>query len=424
MVVMRIAHLAAALLLVSGPALAQTPDTPKREGIAWRDHPSVSAGPFRVDVHAKAQSDMRRADQDLDGAGGMYQTALKRVGVSGKLTDRVEFEIERELRKQNPWRNVFVNVAISNALEVRAGKFKMPFGYEELTGIVNLDFAYRTLLSQIISPSRDVGVIAHGRFLRRVLNYQLGVFQHYGENARSKEPMFLLAGEEPPRSERSVAGRLVVEPLRHARGPRELRRLSLGVAATSSDVPEGLNSLRGRSLFGSEFAERVYVMGTRRRLGTEAVWQPGPVSIKAEYARSNEERRRQGIFDDDISDYVSSAWYLSGTWALTGERKEGNIEPRSPMFQGGFGALELAVRFERSRFASALKQGTPFLNPRADPLLGNAESIFTMGVNWYLNKWGRVVVNGIREAFDDPERTAIPGRTSGWAAVTRLQFVM
>ncbi len=386
------------LLFISSPAVAQNaqnaPDTPKRAGIGWRDQPSISAGPFRLDVHAKVQADMRRADQDLDDAGGMYQTALKRIGVGGKLTDRIEFEVERELRKQNPWRNVFVNVAISNVLEVRAGKFKMPFGYEELTGIVKLDFAYRTLLSQIISPARDVGVMAHGHFLRRVFNYQLGVFRHDGENARSKEPAFLLPGEEPPKS------------------------------MTSSDLPEGLNSLRGRSLFGTEFAERMYVMGTRRRLGTEAVWLPGPFSVKTEYARSNEERKRQGIFDDDISDYVTTAWYLSGTWAVTGERKEGNIEPRRPMFQGGFGALELGVRFERTRFASALKQGTPFLNPRADPLLGNAESILTLGVNWYVNKWGRVVVNGMREAFEDPERTAVPGRTNGWAAVTRLQFEM
>jgi phosphate-selective porin len=425
MMMMKTARVLVVLLFVSSPAIAQNaPDTPKRAGIGWHDQPSISAGPFRLDVHAKVQADMRRADQDLDDAGGMYQTALKRIGVGGKLTDRIEFDVERELRKQNPWRNVYVNVAIANVLEVRAGKFKMPFGYEELTGIVNVDFAYRTLLSQIISPARDVGVMAHGRFFRRVFNYQVGVFRHDGENARSKEPMFLLAGEEPPKSDRSVAARLVVEPLRHASGPRELRRLSLGVAMTSSDVPEGLNSLRGRSLFGTEFAERMYVFGTRRRLGTEAVWEPGPVSVKAEYARSNEERKRQGIFDDDISDYVSSAWYLSGTWALTGEQKEGNIEPRRPLFQGGFGAVELGVRFERTRFASALKQGTPFLNPRADPLLGNAESILTLGVNWYVNKWGRVVVNGIREAFEDPERTAIPGRTSGWAAVTRLQFVM
>jgi phosphate-selective porin len=109
---------------------------------------------------------------------------------------------------------------------------------------------------------------------------------------------------------------------------------------------------------------------------------------------------------------------------MTGERKEGNIEPKRPLFQGGFGAVELAVRHEHIRFDSALKDGTPAVTPRADPLLPNAESILTIGVNWYLNKWGKILVNGIREAFDDPERTAVPGRPSGWAAVMRMQVVM
>ena len=414
-----------AVLLVAGTAVAQgTRDTPKEAGLTWRDQPSITAGPFRLDVHAKVQSDLRRADQDLDHEGGLYETALKRVGVEGRFTDRLTFEVERELRKQNPWRNVFVNVEIANALELRAGKFKVPFGYEELTGIVRLDFAYRTLVTQTISPARDVGVMAHGRLFRRVLEYQVGVFRHDGENARSKEPLFLLPGEQAPKSQRSVAARAVVEPFRHTPGPRELRRLFVGAAFTSSDTPEGLNSLRGRSLFGSEFAERMYVRGTRRRIGTEVIWLPGPFSVKTEYMRANEQRKRQGILDDDISDFVSSGWYVSGTWAITGERKEGNIEPKQPLFQGGVGAFELAARFERIRFASALNEGTALLTPRADPLLGNAESVVTLGVNWYLNKWGRVVVNGIREAFEDPERTAIPGRTSGWAAVTRLQFAM
>jgi phosphate-selective porin len=417
------------LLVLGTTTQAFAQSTPERAKLSvievrWRDQPSITAGPLRLDVHAKVQADMRRADQDLDKAGGTYETALKRIGVEGKLTDRLTFEVESELRKQNPWKNVFVNVEIANALEIRAGKFKMPFSYEELTGIVNIDFAYRSLLAQIISPARDIGVMAHGRFFRRVLNYQVGVFKHDGENARMREPLFLLPGEEPLKSQRSIAARVVVEPFRHSGGSRDLRRLSLGAAITSSDVPDGLNSLRGRSLFGAEFAERMYVSGARRRIGTEAIWLPGPFSVKSEYARSNEQRKHQGISDDDLSDFVTSAWYLSGTWAITGEQKEGNIEPRRPVFQGGFGAVELAVRFERISFDSAAKEGTPFVNPRADPLFGNTESIFTVGVNWYLNKWGKVLVNGMREAFEDPERTAVPGRTSGWAAVLRLQFVM
>jgi phosphate-selective porin len=193
---------------------------------------------------------------------------------------------------------------------------------------------------------------------------------------------------------------------------------------THSNVPEGLNSLRGRSLFGSTFFEPVYVLGYRRRIGTEAAWIPGPISVKAEYARSNEQRKRQGLLDDDISDFVASAWYVSGTWFITGERKISDIEPRNPLFQKGIGAIEIGTRYERISFGSALKTGTRFDNPRADPLLENPERIWTLGLNWYLNKWAKVVVNGIREAFEDPHRTAVPGKKSNWSGVLRLQFVM
>jgi phosphate-selective porin len=416
------------LMAAAPPAAAQgvpptKPDEPPIRFV-WNDQPSIRAGIFRLDLHARFQADFRRADQDLEREGGTYETAHKRLGVSGRITNRVRFEIERELRRQNPWRDVFVNVEIARALQVRAGKFKVPFSHEELTGVTRIDFAYRSLLAQIISPARDVGAMAHGEVLRRIFAYQVGVFRHDGENARLREPIFLLPGEEQPKAGRSVAARLIAEPFRHAAGPRELRRLFLGAALTSSDVPEGLNSLRGQSLFGTEFAERMYVLGQRRRIGVEAVWMPGPLSVKSEYARAAEQRKRQGLLDDDISDFLSTAWYVSGTWAVTGEAKNADIEPRKPIFQGGLGALELAIRYERIGFATASKVGTPFANPRADPLLENAETIWTFGVNWYLNKWGKIVVNGIRESFQDPERTAVPGRTTNWAAVTRLQFAM
>lgn len=416
------------LMIAAVPAAAQS-TPPKKDDkppirFVWNDRPSLRAGIFRLDLRAKLKGDVRQADQDLEKKGGRYETTLKRVALTGSITNRVEFQIERELQKDNPWRDVFVNVRIAPPLEVRAGKFKMPFGYERLTGVGDLDFAFRTLLSDILAPGRDVGVQVHGGLFRRVMTYQAGVFRHDGDNARLRDEVFLLPGEAAQKPDRSVAARLAFEPFRHSPGPRELRRLYLGVAFTQSDVPEGLNSLRGQSLFGSEFFERMYVLGHRRRIGTEAVWMPGPFSIKSEYARANEQRKRQGLSDEDLSDFVTSAWYLSGTWALTGERKDNGIEPRKPIFQGGFGALELGARYERIGFGSALKQGSPFINPRADPVSENAETVWTLGVNWYLNKWGKVVVNGVREGFQDSERTAVPGRTTNWAAVLRLQFVM
>jgi phosphate-selective porin len=425
---MRSAWIAGLLLAAATAAAAQetsdqsTDKPPVR--FVFNGYPSIRIGPLRVDAHTKWQADSRRADQDLADAGKTYETELKRVGVAGRFTDRIEFEIERELRKNNPWRNVYINVQLAQALEVRAGKMKMPFSYEELTGATNLDFVYRTLLARIISPAREVGVMAHGRLLRRIVEYQAGWFRHDGENARLSEPFFLLPGEEPPAADRSVAGRVVVEPFRHAPGPREIRRLYLGVAATTTKVPEGLNSFRGRSLFGTTFVDRVYVLGSRRRIGTEAVWMPGPVSVKTEWARSYEQRNHQGLLDEDLSDFTTTGWYVSGTWLLTGERKDGGVDARKPLFEKGFGAIEVGTRYETISFESVLKQGIAFDNPRADPFLANAEHIWTIGTNWYLNKWGKVVVNGIRESFDDANRTAIPGRKSGWAAVLRLQFVM
>ena len=415
-------------MTVAAPARAQSPETKKADEptiqFVCKDQPSIRVGIFRLDVHTKLQSDLRTADQKLDDEGGTYEIEQKRIGLTGRITNRVRFEIERELQHKDPWRDVFVNVEIARELEVRAGKFKMPFSYDELTGATHIDFAYRSMLAQIIAPARDVGVMAHGEVLRRVFTYQAGVFQHDGENGRTHEPIFEVPGEPPPKSERSLALRLAAEPLRHASGPREARRLFLGVAFTSSNVPEGLNSLRGKSLFGTEFAERMYVFGKRRRIGAEAVWMPGPFSVKSEYARATEQRKRQGLLDDDISDYVTTGWYVSGTWAVTGESKNDDIEPRKPLFQGGVGAVELAVRYERISFASALKQGTPVVTPRADPLLENAETVWTLGLTWYLNKWGKIAVNGIRESFRDLERTAIPGRPSDWAGVVRLQFAM
>mgnify|MGYP000303248327 CR=1 FL=1 len=91
---------------------------------------------------------------------------------------------------------------------------------------------------------------------------------------------------------------VTVQPFRKLKGAGAFERLQLGVAYTTSNVPEGLNSLKGETPLGYVFFDPVYTYGRRWRLGIEGVWMPGPISIKTEYARSNEERIRQemGLF--------------------------------------------------------------------------------------------------------------------------------
>lgn len=426
------------ILLSAFPGLAQTraesaEQEPQQEQqkereslrLVWDDRPSLRVGKdVRVDLRVKLQTDVRVSPWDLKDEGGTFRLSRRRVGTKGEITKYVEFEVEAELRKDNPWRDVFVNVKPATAFEVQGGKFKVPFSADQLTSPTETDFVNRSLLAETIAPARDVGVMVHGRLFRRLLTYEIGAFRNDGEHARLEEDPFVLPGEAPPPNEHSAAVRVAVEPFRHASAPKMLEHMQVGVAFTTSDVPEGLNSLEGKSVLGFTFFEPMYVLGRRRRVGAEFVWTPGPYSVKAEYARSDEARMRQGLGDVDLSDFVSSGWYVSGSWAMTGESKSGGIAPRKPLFRGGFGALELAVRYEELGFGSESKEGPAFSNPRADNVLENRDHVWTVGATWYLNTWAKIQVNAVHESFQDVERSPIPGQAAVWTGICRLQFVL
>jgi len=306
-------------------------------------------------------------------------------------------------------------------LEVTGGRFKVPFGREELIGSTDLDFAFRSLVSTAIPPARDRGVMVQGRFFRRGLTYEAGVFDGDGDNGRLEEQQFSV-DDQPVTIGHSFAGRITALPLRPL--SKALQTFRLGFAYGAVNVPEGLNSLRGETVYGTEdFFERVYVKGRRTRVGTEVSFTPGPVGFEAEWMRAYEQRKNQGLGDVDLSDVIATGYYASASWLLTGEKKADFNRPRHPLFNGGFGAVELAARYETLGFESAEKVGPAFRNPRAEHILENSDTVWTIGVNWFANRWFRATVNGIREEFEDARRTPIPGTTEFWSALGRLQIV-
>ena len=68
----------------------------------------------------------------------------RRIGVEGTAFKRISFEISRELSEdfeaaddlgeESAWKDAYVNLRVSKALNLEAGRFKLPFGREELTG--------------------------------------------------------------------------------------------------------------------------------------------------------------------------------------------------------------------------------------------------------------------------------------------------
>jgi len=135
-----------------------------------------------------------------------------------------------------------------------------------------------------------------------------------------------------------------------------------------------------------------------------------------------EDRRDQSIRGTDLPDKLSRGWYLTSAWVLTGESSEGGVKPRHPFPTSGIGAVEIATRFEQLRFGSAEHSGPPLSGPRSANIFGNSDRAWTTGVNWYMNRFVKIQLNGIHETLEDPNRSPITGREKYWMSIFRLQF--
>ena len=405
---------------------AQTPPArePRREVPPFNPPNSVRLGEFRLDFRVRLHQDFHRFSPDLDFSGWEPTFRRARVGLEGRIYDDLEYDLDAELRDdEHPWRNVYLNYRRFRAAEVRAGRFKIPIGREQLESIFDLDFLERSLINSTLVPTRDTGVMVHGEVADGILAYRTGVFAHDGDNSRFDEVVAEDRVEEVRAGDGAWAGRVVVSPWARTRG--RLRRLEAGAAVTFTSMDEGLFGVEGRTLSGHRFSERVYVRGRRTRVGVDGSWTPGPVTVQAEYIQLRDERNGQGLGDVDLPDAIAQGWYVSAAWNLTGERQSQERAPRRPIFRGGIGAVEVAARLESLRFGSVDTAGEPpFANPRAANILENRNRILTLGVNWYPNRWGRLMLNVTREHLADPERTPIPGRTTFWGTACRLQFVL
>lgn len=407
-------------LQTSKPAPQTKKPPPPRVRVRFTTHPRIDIGQFRLDVRARVATDVRnsQAPFDADELDRTVDLARRRIGVEGRFGDYVDFQIERELGDaDDPWRDVYVNYRQFDAANVQYGKFKLPFGLEETTSTANLDFIHRSLVAVHLAPGRDIGLMIHGRLAREIVEYEVGWFDRDGDNARTRNLTRVTGG-------RTTAWRVAAVPGRNAESP--YADVHLGVAGTTSDVPEGFPALQGDAVLGARMFEAdFWVLGTRRRQGLEFRWRPGPASIKFETIRLTNERQEQSVAGEDLPAYVAKGWYLTGTYVLTGEAKTDlPDEPRRPLLQGGIGAVELAARLERMTFGTADDSVEASTSPRAEHYLGNSERVLTLGVNWYLNRWVKLQYNFIRETIDDPAQGPFPTAPSFRSHVFRFFFQM
>jgi phosphate-selective porin OprO/OprP len=129
--------------------------------------------------------------------------------------------------------------------------------------------------------------------------------------------------------------------------------------------------------------------------GLEFAVQHRNLFLQAEYERFNVERT-DGLASPDFS-----AWYVEGTWLITGEQRKYNAGAAAfdgppvahpvKLNGGGWGAWELAVRY--SDLDLNYHEGAAGSAPSSSAVRGGRQQIVAAGINWYFNPVMRVMLD-------------------------------
>jgi len=406
-----VAVLSASLFAGALPASAQVK-------LTFDKHPAIDFGnAFTVSVRVKSQNDWRDFPSEAGSdQKNVFDPYRERIAVEGTIAGRVLYHVEREFHDtSSPWKNVYLETRVLHGVHLQGGQFNMPFGLDQTTSLMNQDFNYHSLAGAFLAPGRGLGVMAYGDFFKKnLLAYEAGVLRQDGDNTRSAQLQDVHVAP-------TFAGRIVVKPFSKWQPLYFVRSMETGFAFTDGELPAGLYNLKGQTIPGDGFVHKAYVNGRRQRLGAQLQWRPGPVGVQAEAIRVRDTRFGQGIEDEDLPNLVERAWYVSGTWLVTGEHKKDTITPARPFLNGGYGAVEFGARLERLSTGNGPALNPAVYGPRSPDVFPTADLVWTTGVNWYVNKFFELSLNVIREDRTLP-RTATLSSGPVWSRTFRIEF--
>jgi phosphate-selective porin OprO/OprP len=100
-------------------------------------------------------------DRDTASAADAFELRRARLGVKGKFAKDFKYEIVGNLPGTATVDVAFVDYAKFSEAQIRLGKFKQPFGLEQLTSSNNIDFMERSYVDQL-APGKKIGAMAFG----------------------------------------------------------------------------------------------------------------------------------------------------------------------------------------------------------------------------------------------------------------------
>jgi len=366
---------------------------------------------FSLRVGGLLQTDYRYYDYDSqDPDKNKFDIRRARLFVQGNLTDRFSYKFEYEFQGAGSRRllDAYGDVHLLPYLSVRVGQFKEPFSLEQVTKDKNIVFAERSM-AYYLTPGRDVGVMAHASVWDDRINYGLGLFNGDGEDDSTGGDV-----DEP-----QFTGRLVFAPFRKW-GPSWLEDFQFGGSLSYARIDRNNVSVHVKttgltSFFDVSSSAKFNIIreaDKSYRYGAELGWAFGPFALASEYIKLQfrDIKTSADQFNADFEDT-----YVSLLWMVTGERpsyKNGVFQPITPkrsLWEGGWGGLGLAVRYDvfeadDAAYDTLVEEGDSVRKAKA----------YTVALNWFIDPNIRLILDATRTEFDRPlqiDRDSITGES-------------
>ncbi len=304
---------------------------------------------------------------------GMAPSEWRRARFYGKGTiyDHIEFKIQLDFAGGDAdWKDMYLKLK-KLPFNITVGHFKEPFGLEELTSSKYITFIERSLPIEAFSPSRNLGIMFDTNMADKLLWLGLGIFRDAGDYGTPSYDEDIY----------NFTGRLAMTPM-YDKKKGNVLHLGIGFSARNYDG----NSLRYRSRPGVHYTDRIvntdkFAADASTLLGLEAAAQFGSFSLQGEYISASTD-------GTTVGDPAFSGLYVQASYWLTGEsrayknssKKFDRVKPKESFGKGGMGAFELAARYA-------------MLDLNDGNIMGGDVNNFTIGLNWHLTPYTRIMVN-------------------------------
>ena len=355
---------------------------------------------FELRIGGRLQVDYRyfNYDSDADPDRNRFDIRRSRLLLTGHLYNRFFYKFQYEFQGAGGRRllDAYVDTAVLPFISFRVGQFKEPFSLEQYTSDMNIPFSERAM-GFFLTPWRDVGLMAHASLWKDRIYYGVGIFNGDGLDDT--------VGGDSDSPE--LTGRVVYAPFRNMGIPL-WHGLQVGGSFSYAKVDRNNVKVDVRtsgltSFFNVNSAAKFNIIrevDARTRYGAELAWAYGPLLLWGEYInlQFTDVKTSDAQFDINLKDH-----YGSLLWMVTGEHpnlKQGVIQPIRPLrnlWQGGWGAVGLAFRYDHFDGGDAAYQY--LIDPGTSVREATA---YTIAVNWYLNPYVLLLLNATRTNFDRP----------------------